>query len=565
MIKRTLNTIPNYSKVFRMSKELKKLVAYNTSLSVVYSIVRQIGAFTLSLATMFFENNFVLSLVFLALYILREPFFTIINTKLNQNDAFFELKVEEFLASIKGKVLAKTRDKVEIEQDGRRQKMSATVILDTVKEYITRKNKTLVMLLVFIFDTVIFFFSIFFLIKVAMDKTTNFILFISVLIVSSITMTFVSVFISKARENLWKTSKSKFDNMRNAERDVQEIEPISFRHINFLLANVVKAQKEITDLNLNDRKRKNIGDVIKSVIIAISLISVVFIMMFAAGNITATVFMASIAFGQAFSSVISSISTEVNLMYEIINNRKENKAKYEEDFNSIMKVYLKEEKISYKNFSEDTLVIEPFSYTYPTTGFNLTQNKKFTLKRGEVVLLDGKSGTGKSTFIKIISGENELPGTKYRLKSIKYFNDTSKFGSKDLLEEITLGCYDEAKDKKKLNEILNGTMLSSKYATIEELTKISAKELSNGLMQRALLARTLYNLEDADLVCVDEPIGSLDEENAKKVIAFVKEYCNRDKTRFVILCTHQYKFVDKYIDSKVYIKSITPQRSEIIV
>ena len=565
MIKKTSNTIPNYSKEFRMSKELKKLVAYNITLSVIYSFVRQIGAFTLSLATMFFENNFVLSLIFLVLYILREPFFTIINTKLNQNDAFFELKVKEFLASVKGKVLAKTRDKVEIERDGIKQKMSATVILNTVEEYIFRKNKTFVNFLVLILDTIIFLFSIIFLVKVAMDKTTNFVLFITVLLVSSIVMILVSVFISKVRENLWKKSKQKFDNMKNAERDVQEIEPISFKHINFLLANVIKAQKEITDLNLNDRKRKNIGDVIKAVIIAISLIVVVFIMMFTSGNITATVFMASIAFGQAFSSVISSISTEINLMYEIINDRKENKIKYEEDFNSIMKVYLKRKNISYKSFSKDTLVIEPFSYTYPTTGFTLTQNKSFTLKRGTVILLDGKSGTGKSTFIKIISGENELPSTKYRLKSIKYFNDTSKFGSKNLLEEITLGYYDEMKDKERLIEILEGTMLLSKYGTIEELAKISAKDLSNGLVQRALLARTLYNLEDADLVCVDEPIGSLDEENAKKVIAFLKDYCNRQKSRFVILCTHQHKFVDKYIDSKVYINSVTPQRSEVIV
>ena len=565
MIKKTLNTIPNYSKEFRMSKELKKLVAYNITLSVVYSIVRQIGAFTLSLATMFFENNFVLSLFFLVLYILREPFFTIINTKLNQNDAFFELKVKEFLASVKGKVLAKTRDKVEIERDGIKQKMSATVILNTVEEYIFRKNKTFINFLVLILDTIIFLFSIIFLVKVAMDKTNNFILFVSVLVVSSLAMILVSVFISKVRENLWKKSKQKFDNMKNAERYVQEIEPISFKHINFLLANVIKAQKEITDLNLNDRKRKNIGDVIKAVIIAISLIVVVFIMMFTSGNITATVFMASIAFGQAFSSVISSISTEINLMYEIINDRKENRIKYEEDFNSIMKVYLKRKNISYKSFSKDTLVIEPFSYTYPTTGFTLTQNKSFTLKRGTVILLDGKSGTGKSTFIKIISGENELPSTKYRLKNIKYFNDTSKFGSKNLLEEITLGCYDEMKDKERLIEILEGIMLLSKYGTIEELAKIYAKDLSNGLMQRALLARTLYNLEDADLVCVDEPIGSLDEENAKKVIAFLKDYCNRQKSRFVILCTHQHKFVDKYIDSKVYINSVTPQRSEVIV
>ena len=198
------------------------------------------------------------------------------------------------------------------------------------------------------------------------------------------------------------------------------------------------------------------------------------------------------------------------------------------------------------------------------TGFRLVMDNNFILKRGEMTLLEGKSGTGKSTLIKIISGENRLPETTWKLKSIKYFNDTSSLGSQDLLSEITLGDYQADRDSERLIEILRGVGLFEKF-TVDSLKKVSAKELSNGMMQRALLARSLYNLEDTDLVCIDEPIGSLDEENARNVIKFVKEYCNRDKKRFMILSTHQYSFVSEYIDKKIKIVPMSPKLSKVML
>lgn len=569
MIKKTFkrNTINfEYRKEFKIPKSIKKLISSYIALSAVNSIISQIGAFTLSLATMFFANNFVLALVFLIMYLVREPIFTIIGTKFNQYDALLEEKTKEFLANKKGKVLSKIGDKIIIERDGRKQKMSPAVILDTISEYIKRKYVVLLKFLVFTLDSIMFLVSIAFLLKIAIKQTNNLPLFIFVLVISFALMIIASILLSKSREKLWQKSKSKFDNRKNAERDVQEIEPISFKHSKFLLSNEVKAQKEITNLSLKDRLRKNIVDVIRAIVISLSLIIVVLVMLFTSpgGNITENIFMNSIAFGQAFSSVVASIGSRITQAYDVLNERKENKAKYESDFNRIMEVYFKESKVVEKSFEENTLVINPFSYTYPITEFNLVQSKSLTLKRGKVILLDGKSGTGKSTYIKIISGENNLPGVDWKLKSIKYFNDTSRFGSNNLLDEITLGDYTED-DCERLLEILIGTKLSLKFSTIESLKEVSARELSNGLTQRALLARTLYNLEDTDLVCIDEPIGSLDEENAKDVISFIKEYCNRDKKRFLILCTHQHKFIDSYIDTKISIKPISTLQSEVIV
>lgn len=569
MIKKTnkKNTIySDYRKEFKQPKEIKKLISSYMRLNIFNNIIGQIGAFTLSLATMIFSKNLVLALFFLVLYLTREPIFAIIRAKFIQYDTLLVEMIKEFLASVKGKVISKTADKVIIKKDGRKQKMSSSVILDTVSEYIERKYRILIGWLRLLVNSIIFVISIVFLLKIAIRQTNNLPLLILVIVISFILMVIASIWLSNSREKLWSKAKEKIDNKKNAQRDVQEIEPISFKHTKFLLSREVNAQKEITKLNLKDLLRKNIADVIRAIVIALSVVVVVFFMIFTSSNekITEATFMNSIAFGQAFSSVVASIGSIMTQVYGVINEEKENKMKYEGDFNKIMEVYFKEIKVKEKCFDGDTLVIDPFEFVYPITDFKLSQKDKLTLERGKVILLDGKSGTGKSTYIKIIAGEINTTEKKWKLKSIKYFNDTSKLGSGNLLDEITLGDYTDG-DYERLYEILVGTKLSLKFDTIDSLKEVSAKELSNGLVQRVLLARALYNLEDCDLVCIDEPIGSLDEDNAKRVISFIKEYCNRDKKRFLLLCTHQHKFVDSYIDTKVSIKQISNQESEVIV
>lgn len=518
----------------------------------------------LTLATMMFSKNFGISLIFLIIFLLREPLFSTLDTMENQYVTLLQQKLQEFLASVKARVVSKTRDKIEVEMDGRKQKMSTSVILKTVEEYLERKNLVLYKSFAFIVDIIVFVISIISLVGIAASQTTNLPLFISILVISSILMILISAFLSNSRKKVWDKSKITYDNKENAERDVKEIEPISLKHITFLLNNIVKAQKNITEVNLKDRRKKNIEEIIRVVIISVALIIVDLVMLFTSkeGSITTTVFMTSIAFGQAFQSVIYSISSEISSLYSIINERREYKSKFEKDYVKIMEVFEREESIIEYYVSDDFLVVKPFCYSYSTTNFKLSLKDKCVLEREKVVLLNGKSGTGKSTFIKIISGEISTEAVKGKIKSIKYFNDTSMLGSRNLLEEITL---EENVDEARLHEILVGVKLIERFKTIDELAKVSCKELSNGMLQRALLARALYNLEDADLVCVDEPIGSLDEENAKEVIAFVREYCNRVKKRFIILCTHQHKFVSEYIDKVIYINTISALESEVKV
>ena len=57
-------------------------------------------------------------------------------------------------------------------------------------------------------------------------------------------------------------------------------------------------------------------------------------------------------------------------------------------------------------------------------------------------------------------------------------------------------------------------------------------------------ARTLYRLNDGNIVIIDEPIGALDQETAIKVLTFIKQYACKDK--LVVVTTHQYYLYDGF-------------------
>lgn len=546
----------------KLPKSIKRRFIGIIIINTIYTLLRQLSGFLLTGATLVFEQNVILSFVLLVAFLLKDPVYEAMKLIGDQNEALAQQNLKEFLAAVKTKIIAKTRDKVENDE---RKMMSPAVILNTVEEYLSTRYFLYLRIILFSIETVVFVISFVEIIKIAASKTNNLPLFILILVLVTIINICLSLVISKSRDKIWKKAKKAVDEEKNSERDVQEIEPICFKHVEFMLESLVEARKRITDIAVSDVRKKNIEEFVKSVIIAISIITVELVMLLSSSEgITVSLFMTTIAFGQVFSSVVSQISKEIAQAYMIINMRKENKTKFEKDFQRIMNVYLKEKEKEQKSVSGDILKIQPFSYTYSATGFCISMPEELFLKKGEIVLLKGQSGAGKSTFVKLVLGELFSSAIEGKIKNIKYFNDTSMLGGKDLLSEITLEHDTIRIDKKKLMEILQGCRLIDKFPNIDSLKTQVAKELSNGLMQRALLARSLYNLGDSDLVCIDEPIGALDEETAKRVVVFIKDYCNKDKKRFIILCTHQYKLVDEYIDRVVLVKKISEKESEVM-
>ena len=167
-------------------------------------------------------------------------------------------------------------------------------------------------------------------------------------------------------------------------------------------------------------------------------------------------------------------------------------------------------------------------------------NISLTMKKGELLGLLGPSGAGKTTLIKIVTGQLSYEGDS------KVFGvESSMIGSK-IYKQVgmvldnsgiyeRLSVYDNMKVfadiyricKERIDDVL------VKVGLIEA-KKTSAGKLSKGMRQRLLLARAI--LHEPSILFLDEPTSGLDPVTTKQIHALLMELKNKGTTIF--LTTH---------------------------
>lgn len=181
-----------------------------------------------------------------------------------------------------------------------------------------------------------------------------------------------------------------------------------------------------------------------------------------------------------------------------------------------------------------------------------------TVEKGEFVYLIGKTGTGKSSFMKTLYGD--LPLKKGQGEIVGYDLPTLKEKDIPFLRR-KLGVVFQ--DFKLLNErtvkdnllfVLNATGWSDKTAMEnrinEVLDKVGMKtksfkypyQLSGGEQQRVAIARALLN--DPELILADEPTGNLDPQTSVEVMEVLQEINRNGNT--ILMATHDYALLLKY-------------------
>ncbi|WP_283679302.1 thiol reductant ABC exporter subunit CydC [Lentilactobacillus sp. Marseille-Q4993] len=196
----------------------------------------------------------------------------------------------------------------------------------------------------------------------------------------------------------------------------------------------------------------------------------------------------------------------------------------------------------------ENLTIENLNFSYDDGGKNIINNLSLTVKRGEKVALLGPSGTGKSTLLKLIIGD-ELPTdgsvTINGMSVAKLQAERSRiFGVLDqnpylfnttVMNNVRLGNPNASDDRVKeavaavgLQDLIES--LPDKYNTeVQE----AGQRFSGGERQRLSLARLL--LQDAPIIILDEPTVSLDPITERKLLDQVFDLL-ADKT--IIWVTH---------------------------
>ena len=185
-------------------------------------------------------------------------------------------------------------------------------------------------------------------------------------------------------------------------------------------------------------------------------------------------------------------------------------------------------------------------------------NVNVEINKGDFVYLIGKTGTGKSSFMKTLYGD--LPLTEgeghivdFDLKNLKekdipflrrklgvVFQDFKLLTDRTINDNLLFVLKATGwKDKDKMT-----TRVEDVLAKVDMKTKgfKFPHELSGGEQQRVAIARALLN--DPELILADEPTGNLDPQTSIEVMEVLQEINKNGNT--ILMATHDYALLLKY-------------------
>ncbi len=208
-----------------------------------------------------------------------------------------------------------------------------------------------------------------------------------------------------------------------------------------------------------------------------------------------------------------------------------------------------------------------FNYKGETEGG--LKNLSLTIEDGEVVLLCGASGCGKTTITRLINGliphyyKGELKGTVlidgknpartelYNLASkvgTVFQNPRSQFFSTDTDGEITFSAENVGMNKKEINERKDKIVNEMK---INRLLDRSIFDLSGG--EKQIIACASVNLLSPNIIVLDEPSSNLDSEAIDRLRKIIKLWKEQGKT--IIIAEHRLYFMRDLADRMIIMKN----------
>ena len=180
----------------------------------------------------------------------------------------------------------------------------------------------------------------------------------------------------------------------------------------------------------------------------------------------------------------------------------------------------------------------------------------FHIKPGEFVSLVGQSGTGKTTIVKSLIGEEKIHSgkvvvggwdiTDIRSREVPYlrrqigviFQDYKLLPKKTLYENVAFAMQVCGVGSKRIKTIVPHVM---KIVGLDQKMHRYPFEVSGGEQQRTAIARALVHRPK--ILLADEPTGNLDSINANDIIDLLLRINKFGTT--VILVTHNREVVNK--------------------
>ena len=197
-------------------------------------------------------------------------------------------------------------------------------------------------------------------------------------------------------------------------------------------------------------------------------------------------------------------------------------------------------------------------------------NTNFSIEKGELVVIVGPSGAGKTTTLNILGGMDRASSgevwvnnkeitkltnkqlIEYRRNDIgfvfQFYNLVQNLTAKENVELATQICSDALN----VDEILDKVGLKSRKDNFPS-------QLSGGEQQRVAIARAIA--KNPKLLLCDEPTGALDYKTGKQILNLLQDTCKREKMTVVII-THN-TAITPMADKVIHFKNGTAEKFEI--